>query len=107
VRKTTDLFLSIVTLSAASSQLGFYIETGGEIEWEDAGAFAGDKEGMKVLMDGAGSVGLSMLAIIVVAWCLKPFLYRLVGEFLVAFGNYVVSGKAFPLLPQFPTDPLL
>jgi hypothetical protein len=47
---------------------------------------------MKVLMDGIGSVSLSTLAIFVVAWCLKPFLHRLVGDFLVGLGNYIVSG---------------
>lgn len=47
---------------------------------------------MKVLLDGIGSVGLSTLAIFVVAWCLKPFLHRLVGDFLVGLGNYIVSG---------------
>lgn len=89
----TFVVLSIVTLGAASSQLGFYIETGGEIEWEDASAFAGDKEGMKVLMDGAGSVGLSTLAILVVAWFARALLYRLVGELLVGLGSYIVSGR--------------
>lgn len=87
---------SVVTLSAASSQLGFYIETGGEIEWEDAGAFAGDEEGMKVLMDGAQSVGLSMFAIISIAWFPKSFFYRLVGEFVVGLGSYILSGTYFP-----------
>ncbi|KAK0382848.1 hypothetical protein NLU13_9943 [Sarocladium strictum] len=46
---------------------------------------------MKVLMDGAGSVGLSTLAILVVAWFARALLYRLVGELLVGLGSYIVS----------------
>lgn len=82
-----------MTLGAASSELGFYLETGGEIQWEDASGFAGDKEGRKVLMDGAKSVGLAAIAILLVAWCLRVFLYRIVGDFVAGLASFGASGK--------------
>ncbi|KAH8176919.1 sulfatase domain-containing protein [Sarocladium implicatum] len=88
---TIGITITGVTFGAASSELGFYIETGGEIQWEDATAFAGDKEGRKVLMDGAKSVGLAAIAILLVAWCLRLFLYRVVGDMLSSVTSFVAS----------------
>ncbi|KAJ3521707.1 hypothetical protein NM208_g13170 [Fusarium decemcellulare] len=45
----------LITFGAASSELGFYYRTGGEVEWADAGDYAND-EGLKVLLSESHSV---------------------------------------------------
>ncbi|KAF7553663.1 hypothetical protein G7Z17_g3444 [Cylindrodendrum hubeiense] len=88
--------MTLVILCAASSQLGFFYETGNEIEWEDAGSFAHDTEGMKVLMSGIGPVMASGIVILFVAWFAKAFLYRSVGMLLVGIGAPLVFGNIDP-----------
>ncbi|KAH6987092.1 alkaline-phosphatase-like protein [Ilyonectria destructans] len=82
--------MTLVILCAASSQLGFFYETGNEVEWEDAGSFAHDAEGIKVLMSGLTAVLASGFAILLVAWFPKAFLYRAVGMLLVGIGAPLV-----------------
>ncbi|KAK7430701.1 hypothetical protein QQZ08_002745 [Neonectria magnoliae] len=82
--------MALVILCAASSQLGFFYETGNEIEWDDAMGFAHDAEGMKVLLSGAGAVVVSGILILVLAGFAKSFLYRAVGTFLVGIGAPLV-----------------
>lgn len=79
-------------MSGASSQLGFFYQTGNEVEWEDAIGFATDKEGMKVLLSGSGAVIVSGLVIVTVAFFAKFWLYRAVGAFLVGVGAPLVYG---------------
>ncbi|CAM1502486.1 Fc.00g044700.m01.CDS01 [Cosmosporella sp. VM-42] len=83
--------LSLITLGAASSQIGFYYETGGELEWEDAGTFASDVEGIKVLLSGGGSVAISGSILLTIAWFSKNILYKAVGDFLIVAGSSLAS----------------
>lgn len=62
------------------------------MEWEDAGSFAHDAEGLKVLMSGLTAVLASGFAILLVAWFPKTFLYRTVGMLLVGIGAPLVFG---------------
>ncbi|KAH6891468.1 alkaline-phosphatase-like protein [Thelonectria olida] len=83
-------FFSLVLLGGASSQLGFFYQTGNEVAWEDAIGFAKDEEGLKVLLSGSGAVIVSGLLIVTVAWFAKFWVYRAVGAFLVGVGAPIV-----------------
>lgn len=76
----------LITLFAASCQLGFFYETGGELDWHDAGAFAGTRGGREVLLSGTVSVLTSGVILVVVAWFVKNPFYRIAGSFVVAVG---------------------
>ncbi|KAM6513898.1 hypothetical protein FALCPG4_015095 [Fusarium falciforme] len=78
--------LSFVLLGAASSQLGFFYETGNEIKWTDALSYATDKDGMKILLSGIGTVFASGFLIVAIAWFAKWYLYKAAGAFLVRVG---------------------
>jgi hypothetical protein len=79
-------------LCAAASQWGFFYETGGELQWRDAGSFAGDEEGLKVLLSGSSAVLASSVVIIIVAWFAKDLLYRAVGGFACWLGALAYAG---------------
>ncbi|KAF7559031.1 hypothetical protein G7046_g5124 [Stylonectria norvegica] len=101
--------LSVITLGAASSQLGFYSETGGELEWEDAGTFTHDAEGIKVLLSGGLSVVISGTVLMIVAWFSKNVLYKVAGEFFSRVGSHLGSvfllvARRFGLKKPAPRD---
>ncbi|KAG6000440.1 hypothetical protein E4U21_005464 [Claviceps maximensis] len=76
----------LVTLGAASSQLGFFYQTGGEIDWEDVTTFAFSEEGRKVLLS-EGATPMSFACVILLAsWIIKSRLCKL-------FGTVSLSGE--------------
>ncbi|KAG6107811.1 hypothetical protein E4U14_003995 [Claviceps sp. LM454 group G7] len=71
--------ICLVTLGAASSQLGFYYHTGGELDWGDATKFAFSEDGRKVLLS-EGATPLSFAcAILLLSWIVKSRLSKLVS----------------------------
>ncbi|UNI19245.1 hypothetical protein JDV02_005442 [Purpureocillium takamizusanense] len=81
---TAACLISTTTLFAATSQLSFWWQTGGDIEWADAAAFALHDEGRKVLMSGSGTAMAIGSAIVVAAWILKGILCRSISAFVAA-----------------------
>lgn len=81
---------------AATSQLSFFWQTGGEIEWADAAAFALHDEGRKVLMSGSGTALAIFSSIVVAAWLAKGILHRAVGG-LVAVADSQARSRASPM----------
>ncbi|KPI36814.1 uncharacterized protein AB675_11756 [Cyphellophora attinorum] len=82
--------IGVVTLFASASQLGFYVETGGEIRWSAAGNFARDSAGLKLLASGSVGVGLCTAGLTFIATLLNPWLYQWVGS-LLDFARNVFS----------------
>ncbi|KPM45363.1 hypothetical protein AK830_g1177 [Neonectria ditissima] len=89
---TLGCLLSFILLGSASSQLGFFYSTGNEIKWSDALSYAGDKDGMKILLSGLHTVLAFGLSILVVAWFAKWYLYRATGALLVMVGAPISYG---------------
>ncbi|KAF4487749.1 hypothetical protein FAGAP_11396 [Fusarium agapanthi] len=81
---------SFILLGASASQLGFFYSTGNEVKWSEALSYAGDKDGMKILLSGLNSVLAAGALIVVVAWVAKWFLYRAVGSLIATVGMPVV-----------------
>lgn len=76
--------ICVVTLGAASSQLGFYYQTGGDIDWGDATSFAFSREGRRVLLS-EGATPLSFAcAILLISCIVKSRLCKLVGGAMAA-----------------------
>ncbi|KAG6017097.1 hypothetical protein E4U54_008358 [Claviceps lovelessii] len=83
--------VSLVTLGAASSQIGFFYQTGGEINWRDATTFAFSDEGRKVLLnEGATPLSFSCV-ILLIAWIVKSRLCKLCGSALSSGEVHVQS----------------
>ncbi|KAM0551268.1 hypothetical protein ACHAPJ_008613 [Fusarium lateritium] len=82
---------SFILLGASSSQLGFFYTTGNEVKWSEALTYAGDKEGMKILLSGLSSVLLAGALMVVVAWFAKWYLYRGVGALITTLGTPVAN----------------
>lgn len=83
-----------ILLGASASQLGFFYSTGNEVKWSEALSYAGDKDGMKILLSGLNSVLAAGALIVVVAWVAKWFLYRAVGSLIATVGMPVVHGTS-------------
>ncbi|EFY91068.1 Sulfatase domain containing protein [Metarhizium acridum CQMa 102] len=82
---------SLVTLGAASSQLGFFYQTGGEIDWGDATTFAFSEEGRKVLLSEGKTPLAFTCVILVVSWLVKFRLCKFVSSALAAVEIYAQS----------------
>ncbi|EXM20544.1 hypothetical protein RAB80_010303 [Fusarium oxysporum f. sp. vasinfectum] len=82
--------LTLITFGGASSELGFYYKTGGEIEWIDAGDFV-NGEGLNVLVSESSGVLVAALLIIIVSWFTQTLLYRFVGNLISGLGKHIAS----------------
>ncbi|TVY62087.1 hypothetical protein Focb16_v014196 [Fusarium oxysporum f. sp. cubense] len=82
--------LTLITFGGASSELGFYYKTGGEIEWIDAGDFV-NGEGLNVLVSESSGVLVAALIIIIVSWFTQTLLYRFVGNLISGLGKHIAS----------------
>lgn len=79
---TFACIFSLILSGAASSQLGFFYETGNEVEWSDAASYVGHSDGLKILLSGLSNVIAAAALIIVTAWVIKWYAYRAAGAFL-------------------------
>ncbi|OAA37412.1 Sulfatase domain containing protein [Metarhizium rileyi] len=86
-------FICLVTLGAASSQLGFFYQTGGEIDWGDATSFALSEEGRKVLLSEGKTPLAFALFILGTSWLVKLRLYKFVTSALAAAEAYARSAS--------------
>ncbi|CAJ0542597.1 Ff.00g001580.m01.CDS01 [Fusarium sp. VM40] len=89
-----SLFGSIVTLisiGGSASQLGFFVKTGGELDWRDATAYATSKEGLKVLFSGSEAVIACGIGLVIIAMPIHGIVYRAFGAFLGAIGENILS----------------
>ncbi|KAH7233746.1 alkaline-phosphatase-like protein [Fusarium redolens] len=102
--RNTDLGHSLITFGGASSELGFYYRTGGEIEWSDAGDFVND-EGLSVLVSESSGVLVAALIIIIVSWFTQTMLYSLVGNLVSGLGKRIASGMSPTSLFVIPSSP--
>ena len=65
----------IITATASASQISFYVETGGEIQWLAAGSLASDPGGIHMLMTGLPVFIISLLAFFGAACLATPGFY--------------------------------
>ncbi|CEI61722.1 hypothetical protein FVEN_g2787 [Fusarium venenatum] len=82
---------TIISLGGSASQLGFFVKTGGELDWRDATAYATSKEGLKVLFSGSEAVIACGIGLIIIAMPIHGFVYRAFGAFLGAIGDNILS----------------
>ncbi|KAF5022192.1 hypothetical protein F66182_5779 [Fusarium sp. NRRL 66182] len=82
---------TLVAIGGSASQLGFYVKTGGELDWRDATAYATSKEGLKVLFTGSSAVIACGCGLLIIAMLTHGFFYRSFGAFLSAVGDNILS----------------
>ncbi|KAH7176881.1 alkaline-phosphatase-like protein, partial [Dactylonectria macrodidyma] len=75
-------FITILAVCGASSQVGFFLKTGGELEWHEAESYATSKDGIKVLLSGGWAVLASGCLMMGAAWFARNLLFKAVGDFL-------------------------
>ncbi|KAH8680353.1 alkaline-phosphatase-like protein [Ilyonectria robusta] len=88
-------FITILSIVGASSQLAFYIKTGGELEWHEAKTYATTTDGIKVLLTGGWAVLASGCLILAVAWFAQNAVFKAVGDFLMGMYLQVLSVLRF------------
>ncbi|KAF4965725.1 hypothetical protein FSARC_6508 [Fusarium sarcochroum] len=82
---------TLIALGGSSSQLGFYVKTGGELDWRDATAYATSKEGLKVLFTGSSAVIACGFGLLIISALTHGIFYRAFGAFLGAIGENILS----------------
>ena len=87
----------LVFLGAAASQIGFYYETGGNVDWRDASAFTTDHDGLMVLLSGLKTVTIVGTALLIVSILTGPYMYRGAGSVLDKLAQDVRPGESNPL----------
>ncbi|KAM5344176.1 hypothetical protein ACJ41O_012713 [Fusarium nematophilum] len=88
---TLGTLITLIAIGGASSQLGFFYKTGGELEWRDAKSYATNTEGLKVLLTGSWAVLASGAILILIACFTHGIFYRLVGSFLMGIADDITS----------------
>ncbi|KAM0275120.1 hypothetical protein ACHAQH_007524 [Verticillium albo-atrum] len=82
--------ISFIAVGGAASQLGFFAQTSGELQWRDAQAYA-NKEGLEVLLSGSAALFGFTVAIYAVGFLFRNILHNAVGNLLQAFGEDILS----------------
>lgn len=72
----------LLTAATSASQISFYIETGGEVQWMAAGNLAMDPGGLRMILSELPKFSVFILAFSGVAWLIAPRFYALVGRVL-------------------------
>jgi hypothetical protein len=86
---------SIIALGGASAQWGFFLNTGGELDWSEASSYAFDKEARGVLLSGSIAVVSVAVVISVIAVVTQNIHYKLMGLVLTEIYNVFDAGKNF------------
>lgn len=84
----------LISIGGSASQLGFFVKTGGELDWRDATAYATSKEGLKVLFSGSEAVIACGIGLLIIAIPIHGFFYRAFGAFIGAIGDNILSGSS-------------
>lgn len=95
-KQTNIIRRRLISHGGSSSQLGFFVKTGGELDWRDATAYATSKEGLKVLFSGSEAVIACGIGLLIIAMPIHGFAYRAFGAFLGAIGDNILSGSWSP-----------
>ncbi|KOS20118.1 hypothetical protein ESCO_006158 [Escovopsis weberi] len=93
------LTICLITLTAAASQWGFFYQTGGQVRWADAKAYA-NKDTVKVLLSESNSALAFGSGIVSVAWITRTVLFRFVGAFVTTAEIQIIKTAQF-LLARF------
>jgi len=83
----------MITYGAASMSLGFFLRTGGEVEWKTSLAFASDPKGMKVLMSESQSTILPAITLLLVSWVARPLIFTVSNALVASLGAPLRKGK--------------
>ncbi|KAL2755537.1 hypothetical protein ACRALDRAFT_2027268 [Sodiomyces alcalophilus JCM 7366] len=82
---------AVLALGGASSQLGFFFKTGGEIDWRDASAYTSSRDAFEVLLSGSIAVVLSAGVLVVLASFSHSILYHAAGAAVAWIGHETAS----------------
>ncbi|CRG90107.1 hypothetical protein PISL3812_07148 [Talaromyces islandicus] len=85
--------MAVATFGAAAMQIGFYWETGSQIEWGASGSFLRDPAAMKILLSGVRSVALSAAMLFLIAYLTAPHLYTMAGRLLMVGSGWFGAGN--------------
>lgn len=81
-RKLSGGLLALFTAGCAASQIAFFAETGGEIQWMAAGRVLGGSGGLGLLLSGLPAVSLTFGVLCAIAWIITPKFYDAVDHAL-------------------------
>ncbi|KAH4294153.1 hypothetical protein HBH64_164920 [Parastagonospora nodorum] len=81
-RKFFGAILALSTAACSASQISFFIETGGEIQWMAASRVLGGTGGMGLLLSGLPAMIVAFMVLYAVALLISPIFYDAVDHVL-------------------------
>ncbi|KAH7079478.1 alkaline-phosphatase-like protein [Paraphoma chrysanthemicola] len=87
IRKCIGGVLATFTLGCSASQISFFVETGGEIQWMAASRVLGGSGGLGLLLSGMGSMIVALLILIAISVLIAPWFYDLTDRVFEAVGG--------------------
>ncbi|KAL1961212.1 hypothetical protein VTO42DRAFT_3158 [Malbranchea cinnamomea] len=84
LQATLGSLFAIIFWGAAASEIGFYVNTGSEVEWKATQTLLADPAAMKVLGSGRRPVTIAAVLMFLLALLLQKILYNAVGDLLSA-----------------------
>lgn len=82
VATTAVAFTSLITLVAASSQIGFFFVTGSEVRWNAAKSVGNDPEGRKLMLSGLRPVLCAAVFLLLLSFVLASGISLILGKWL-------------------------
>lgn len=89
----------IVTYGASAIQIGFFWETGSQVEWGASSSFLRDPAAMKILFSGTKAVCMAGVILFVVSVLVTPYLHTVAGNILQSAGRFIVKSRG--VLPPY------
>ncbi|KAI5781279.1 alkaline-phosphatase-like protein [Geopyxis carbonaria] len=92
--RTVGVILCCVITSASAAQIGFFIETGGEIRWNMMAKVMREPEGFfGMLMSGFAGLAATTGILAGIAWLLNPIPYNVSGKALKALFATILPNR--------------
>lgn len=93
-----------MTYVASAIQIGFFCETGSQVEWGASSSFLHDPAAMKILFSGAKTVCMVGAILLIVSVLSTPYLHTIAGNVLQSTSRVIVKSRT--VLPPSIASPI-
>ncbi|GAM38409.1 hypothetical protein TCE0_033f09105 [Talaromyces pinophilus] len=95
--------ITIVTWGASAIQIGFFLETGSQVEWGASSSFLRDPAATKILFSGTKTVCMVGAILSVVSVLATPYLHTIAGNVLQSACRVIIKSRG--VLPPYTKSP--
>lgn len=93
-----------MTYVASAIQIGFFCETGSQVEWAASSSFLHDPAAMKILFSGTTTVCMVGAILLIVSVLSTQYLYTIAGNVLHSASQVIVKSRS--VLPPYTVSPV-